>query len=55
MSSALNINLTLSINSVLKKISDEEAEILIKTDAEIKADFKEETDLTEKLVRAVIT
>ena len=37
---------------MLKKISDEEAEISIETDAETATDFKEETDLAEKLARA---
>ena len=49
-----DMSLTLSINSaeVLKKISDEKAEISIKINAETKADFEEETDLVKKLARA---
>ena len=40
---------------MLKRISDEEAEISIKTDAETATDSEEETDLAEKLTRAAIT
>ena len=37
---------------MLKEISDEEAEILIETDAKTEINFEEETDLAEKLTRA---
>ena len=40
------------ISSVLKKIFNEEAEILIKTDTKTATDFKEKADLAEKLARA---
>ena len=48
MSSASNINLT----EVLKKIFNEEAEILIETDAEIMINFKEKINLIKKLTQA---
>ena len=44
-----DINLSSEINSVLKKIFNEEAEISIETDAETATNFEEEADLTKKL------
>ena len=51
MSLTLNINSAsdISLTEMLKKFFNEEAEILIKTDAETEVNFEEKTDLTKKL------